>query len=345
MADRIFRFDKQQGVEMGWHGKTDIRPDLSLDNNWLTEWDVVPVQMEKRGKPSKWTVLECSDLGDELEVGAPYNPETFQPVSNKDFLQMVKESIGGTSHKVFSAGSVRNRGRVFISIELCGMEKFKAAGREFGAYLNFGNGHDKSSVLWCNTSNICTVCDNTFTFNLFAVENKQSVSPQAEKEDDNIAIRQRHTKNVKLRLPEISRLVDKAVGVQAEFQLELDKLHQVEAPIKVVKPLFAGFIGRNVANVEKGLSTRALNTVNRLTDLYVGGAGNSGRTLADAFQAATDYYTHESSGGENVMRQYLSSEYGAGNVAKVEFWNVVRDNTRRLEVAARGEELLVNTKD
>jgi len=343
MADRIYQFDKQQGRQMAWHQKTEIVPDLSLDNNWLTTWDLVPVPMEKRGKRSKWTILECSDLGEQLEIGQPYNPETFQPVSNKDFIEMVRQSIAGTPHIVASVGSLRNRGRVFLSIELCGMEKFKAAGREFGAFLNFGNGHDKSSVLWVNTSNVCTVCDNTFTINLVSVENK-IISPNLP-DDDNLNLRQRHTKNVKLRLPELSKLVDKAVGVQAEFKLELDKLAEISLTTDTAQNLFAGFIGRNIpkANRVKGLSTRSRNTVNRLSELFVRGAGNRGETLADAFSAVTDYYSHESSGGNNVMRQVMSSEYGAGNAAKQDFWRIVRNPEDRLATVEVGTELLANS--
>ena len=344
MAARIFEFDKQQGREMAWHGLTEVTDDLTLDNNWLRSWDLVPVKLEKRGQESKWTILECSD-NKAIEIGRPYNPGSFQPVNNERFLQMIKDSISGTPHVVESVGSLRNRGRVFVSIRLMGMEKFKAAGREFGAYLNFGNGHDKSSVLWVNTSNTCTVCDNTFTCNLLSVENKDAAKDGAA-DDDNLSVSKRHTKNVILSLPELSKLVDKAIGVQAEFQLALDTLDTV--PIKVVEAeqLFAGFIGRNVATPTKGLSTRARNTVTRLGELFATGKGNRGQTMADAFSAVTDYYTHFSSGGDNMARQMLSSDYGAGNVAKQEFWRVMKATPEnRAKVMELGDVLLTNTAD
>jgi len=342
MADRIYQYDKQQGREQAWHGKTEIVTDLTLDQNWLRTWDLVPVPMEKRGKPSKWTILECSDLGEALEIGQPYNPGTFQPVNNAAFLDMVKASIGGTGHRLVSVGSLRNRGRVFASIELIGMEKFKAAGREFGAFLNFGNGHDKSSVLWVNTSNICTVCDNTFTCNLVNVENKA-----VKVDDDNLRITQRHTKNVVLRLPAVADLIDRAIGVQAEFKLEMDKLAEMAIDASGATQLFAGFVGRNipVANRKNGLSTRSFNTVTKLGDLFLNGKGNRGETLADTFQATTDYYSHYSSGGDNVYRQIISSDYGAGNVAKQAFWGMVRDPDLRQKTRELGLELLTNTKD
>lgn len=331
MAHRLFEHDKQQGTSQGWHGKTEIREIITLDDNWLRDWDIVSQPLYYANEvPSGFSMLECSDNA-EIKIGAPYNPETYKPISNADFLELVRASISGTEHKLVSVGSVRNRGRVFLSIELQGMEKFKAAGREFSAYLNFGNGHDKSSVLWTNTSNVCTVCDNTFSENLFRVEQKSITSQLAE--DINIMLR--HTKNASMRFPEIAKLIDAAVGVQAEFALAMDTLEST--PCEKPMELFTGFLGRNT---KEKPSTRARNTANRLMELYAHGAGNRGQNMADAFSAVTDYYSHESSRGDDVNKQILSSEYGAGATAKSEFWDIVRDEEARQETTEHGASLL-----
>ncbi len=344
--DNIKRYDVQEGTTMGWHKKTRINELLELATCWLSTWNVIPVEMQKRGQPSKWRILEASDVPG-LEIGAPYNPGSFQPIDNPAFLKMVQDSISGTPHKVVSAGSIRNRGRVFISIELAGMEKFKAAGREFSAFLNFGNGHDKSSVLWVNTSNTCTVCDNTFSANLYSVENKAKGNGNGADVGDDLSVLKRHTKNVLLKLPAIATLVDKAIGVQAEFALEFDKLSQIEIAPATATGLFAGFIGRDIpladkAEDQKGLHTRGVNKVNRLVELFADAKqGNNGRNLADAFSAVTDYYSHESAGGtENRDRQVLSSEYGSGLENKREFWTMVRNGEERHNTIEKGLVLL-----
>lgn len=341
MAHRIGEYDKQQGIEQAWHGLTEVVPAISLEDNWLTKWDVAPVVLEKRGKPSRHSVLEATDIPD-LEIGKAYVADTFKPVDNKAFLELVRASISGTAHTVVSVGSVRNRGRVFLSIKLNGMETFEAAGRKFSAFLNFGNGHDKSSVLWVNTSNICTVCDNTFTCNLFSVENKDKAGIQG----DDVSVAKRHTKNVVMRLPDLANLIDKAVGVQGEFQATFERMNTLAVSVPTAKSLFAGFVGRKVADLDKGLSTRASNTVDRLVSLFETGKGNMGINRADAFSASTDYYTHESSGNsDNPWKQVVSSEFGAGNDAKAEFWGVLTsDEDAAFEkTVKRGESLLAHT--
>ncbi len=339
MAHRIETHDKQQGLSQAWHGLTEIVPEITLENNWLNQWDLIPRPLFfDDSKESGFSLLAVNDVPG-LNIGAPYNPLTFTPVCNKDFLELVRASIAGTSHKIVSVASVRNRGRVSLSIELVGMEKFIAAGRYFSAYLNFGNGHDKSSVLWVNTSNTCTVCDNTFSANLFSVENKE-----ASEASDDIKLRLRHTKNAKMRFPEIAKLIDKAVGVQGEFAVEFEKLSIVKIAEPTAEKLFAGFLGRNVTEVDKGMSTRARNTTSRLVQLYRGGAGNQGENLADCFSAITDYYTHFSSGGDNVMRQLVSSEYGSGQTNKADFWRMVRNPEMREKSIECGKSLLAHTK-
>lgn len=336
MAHRIYTLDRQQGIEQAWHGKTEILPEINIDDNYLTSWDLQPVPLQKKGKDSKWCILESTDV--DHEIGAPYNPLTFTPLNNRGFLDLVKASIAGTKHQIISVGSLRNRGRIFISIRLVGMEQFKASGREFSAYLNFGNGHDKSSVLWVNTSNTCTVCDNTFTCNLVSVENK----PSTEKEDDNIKLSQRHTKNIVLKLPALATLIDKAVGVQGEFQVAFEQLGQTPIGLQDTENLFAGFLGtRANATIKTGLSTRAKNTVDTLVGLHVKGRGNNGETLADAFSAVTDFYTHLSSGKDvDPMKQVISSDYGAGAIAKAGFWSLVNNANKRAETLEFGKELL-----
>lgn len=70
--------------------------------------------------------------------------------------------------------------------------------------------------------------------------------------------------------------------------------------------------------------------------------GNHGRDAADLFSAVTDYYTHESSSGEDKQRQFVSSEYGAGLQRKQDFFAVLQDGERLKKVYARGLELCAN---
>jgi len=346
MAHRKFEHDEIFGIVQAWHGLSKlIKRGLKIRDSWLASWDYEAHALTfEDGKPTPFSTLTFDDAnGKRRFVGQPFNPDTFTPVTNADFIKMIDDATQGTKHVLASLGSIRNRGRVFVSYELQGMETFKAAGREFSAFLNFGNGNDKSSVLWVNTSNICTVCDNTFGFNLATVENKDARNRGSQTEEsDDLSARVKHTKNAKLKLPELAKMIDKAIGVQAEFQLALEQAANESVKVEQAERIFAGFVGRN-QKAETALSTRAQNTVEALVESFQRGRGNSGENRADLFSAVTDYYSHASSGGDDRMKQFVSSEFGAGSERKGEFWAIVRDDKRIVETEKHGESLLLAT--
>jgi hypothetical protein len=328
MSHGITKRDRQEARHMGWHNLTQINENLDLKNNWLTKWDIQEVGLKTVGDVEvPFKILTGTD--DNEVIGKPF-AGTYTPVSNKAFLDMIGEAIGGVKGAVIeSVGSVNNRGRVFVSISIKGMDKFKVGKREFMDYLNFGNGHDQTSAVWANASNICTVCDNTFSMNLNA--------------DQEVKIKVKHSKDVVARLENISEVIDAYAGTQAKFKAEFERL--MNEPIKIgnARELFAGWMIRSSGgNQERDLGPKTLTKVERLTDLFQIGRGNGGENRADAFSAVTDYFTHESTrnAGRNVARQVFSSDFGLGRTAKSDFWNVIRNDVSVHNYAARGAKAL-----
>jgi hypothetical protein len=328
--------DRQEGTEQAWHHLTVIRPDFSLSNNWLLEWDVEPRQTFIRKQSGDlvevpFRQLVCTD-NETILVGYPYNPETYKPLLNSEFLKLAQDCVAGTQHKLVSAGSVRGRGRTFLSFKIEGLESFRAGGRAFDAYLNFGNGHDKSSVIWANTSNTCSVCDNTFSANLYSA--MRSGSEQLD--GNRMSARLRHTINFDAKLPDIVDLVEKAVGVQAEFAQAFESLADKPCTPAVARNVYAGFIA---APDVQTLSSRGRNLADQLVDLFAHGRGNRGETRADVFSGVTDYYSNLV--GRDAQKRFVSSEFGNGAQRKRDMWAIVNDDEAFSQANARGEKLLV----
>lgn len=325
----ITSIDRQEGKSQAWHGLTVLRPNLSLDNNWLRDWDVIPSSLYlDNGVQVPFRILMATD-DETILIGYPYDPETYYPLTNAKFLDMVKEAVAGTDHEVISVGSVRNRGRTFVSFKMEKMGEYTSGGRKFEQYLNMGNGHDKSSVLWANTSNTATVCDNTFGFNLYQMELNV-------KSGKGFGVYQRHTANMEAKLPEISKLIDAAVGVQMQFANAFEALSGIKITKEEATKVYAGFVA--APDVEK-LATRGKNIVKTMADLFESGKGNRGENLADLFSGATDYYTHEVA-KTNPERRFFSSEFGTGAQRKREFWGIVNSGEKLEATAKRGSEVL-----
>jgi len=318
MAHEITSIDKQQGTFQAWHGLTEIIENLSLRNNWLRQWDVTPRKMTLiDGTETPYSMLVASDDA-KIQIGVPF-ADSYTPITNAMFLDVLGEStLGIDGLNLDSVGSVCGRGKIFASFKIS--EGNRTIGnRTFETYLNFGSSHDKSAPFWFNTSNTCTVCANTFRINL-----------TAEKSKDGLAGKVRHTKNATIGLGNVSAIIEKAMGAQAEFNAIFASLDSMPSNEDNAKQIFAGFIGKG-----EEMATRSANQVDRLTSLFSTGKGNRGETLGDVFSAVTDYYSHESA-GDDRMKQFVSSEFGSGAEKKDEFFSLLADDIARQTLVAKG---------
>ncbi len=124
MAHRKEQFDVIETTKPTWHGLEILRENITLQDNCLRRFEIVPTelyipvnnQLIEDGdgnfvgsfKKDGTVRLVCSD-NPEIKIGQPYNPETFVPITNEAFLDLIDRSCAGTNHKLVSIGSVRSR--------------------------------------------------------------------------------------------------------------------------------------------------------------------------------------------------------------------------------------------
>lgn len=364
MSHEITAIDRQEGIEMGWHGLTKVKAIISLRDCWLALWDIVKSPLFTKSKKtgqlvsSEYCQLVASDKP-EVMIGGPVHKDTFSPITNAKFLAIVGEALNAIPGAIVaSVGSVCARTRVFVSVLLPKQSaSFVAAGREFKPYLNFLNSHDQSAPFVATVSFICVVCNNTFGMNLALVEGDRTGIGAAMKRKE-LRIKLKHTKHVADRLDNVPEVIDGFLGATAIFKAGMEYLGKTVINKADVEALFVAFLTSDMAaglrsmvmkgdKMDKGqielvqISTRRKNQVARLVELHHNGKGNAGKTLADAFSAVTDYYSHESSGGwEKAEKQFVSSEFGAGQVAKEQAFAILQDAAQVAELVAFGKALL-----
>lgn len=344
MSHMISKIDRQEGIEQAWHGLTVVQSVIHLVSCWLAKWDVIKLpMMEPDGSQSEFCRIVCTD-DNKIRIGNPVHCDSYGLVTNADFLRVINEAIREIPGAVVaSVGSVCGRSRIFVSIKLEELAEFKAAGRTFVPYLNFLSSHDMSAPFAVNTSNICTVCNNTFGMNLASVGRQYSglkAAEQASREAKAVRVVLKHTKNVMDRLNNVPEIVDGFHGAQMLFKLKMDEIAKQSIGLDDANALFAGFLADKPEDLKEKMSTRRANQVSRLVELFRNGAGNEGKNRADWFSAATDYYSHENAGGDDRMRQFVSSEYGSGQTAKERAWRLVTDDKAVTATLARGKAVL-----
>jgi hypothetical protein len=301
----------------------------------LAKWDVAgePITLPN-GKATGYNMLVCSDDG--LPVGVPYNPESYTVFNNSEMIGIIELILVeldkiGVKYAIATTGSVQNRNKTFISIKIVENEKFVVDGREFLNFLDVLNSFNKSCNITFVNSSICVCCQNTF---------------KAALDDDNGAfyISIPHRKKAKAIVKDVPKLIEASFTASNDFAKNLK--HFSEFPVGLVdaENIFAAFIGKGEDNAV--LKTRSANIVERLAYLFVKGMGNKGETALDVFQAATEYYTHESAGEtEDTSKQFESSEFGNAADKKSLFFSGLVKATASKEtfagVARIGEKILL----
>tara|TARA_R110000772_G_scaffold249530_2_gene363968 strand:+ start:85487 stop:86803 length:1317 start_codon:yes stop_codon:yes gene_type:complete len=382
MSDGIIEgLDLVQSTKPTWHGKEQLCEAIVLKKGaplmegfkedgegnktdvivqapaWLRQWDVEEVSLSARGnKKTPYKIVGFSDRpndpdGTEEEPREyflkPYNPETYHLLENERFMDLIEECLHGIEGAtVTTCGSVCGRTKAFVTVSIEEIEAYKAGGREFEPFLNFLTGFTGNIPLLINNSNVCTVCDNTFRWNLQLTKQRQKalIAAGIVSEGDTsldgldgkagLQTTFKHTKNMPTLLKKIPAIVQAFLKNQTLFASVLDLLGDMPCSHEEAISLFYSFISsRSVKSGE--LSNQTASKAMRLFELFKHGKGNSGETMADVFSAVTDYFTHENTNkltldGDTsaISKQYVSSEFGSAGDSKEQFfdWILLTDN-------------------
>lgn len=304
MSDQLLALDVQAGITMGWHLKTIVVPVVTREVAFPFEIERKPLYVNtgKLRKVPDFSVFVSTDNGE--VVGRPM-AETYVALSNEEFWNVCDDALKGTGAIIESAGTLNNRARRFMTIKLDN-DSTKIGGREFLARISLIDAIDGSAYFHAVNTSICVVCANTAR----AVVGDMT---------GEFRFKLKHTKNFHARIEGMEKQIEAMLGVQAQFNAAMQLAAETPLVEIAARNLFAGWIGTGADS----LSTRAVNTVDRLTGLYRSGAGNKGETLLDGVSAVTDFYSHESSGGEEKAgfrwKQFQSSEFGSAQRSKVDF--------------------------
>lgn len=326
MAHNIQKRDAQFGIKQAWHNLTHIVEVLKCEE--VYPYAIKPEPLFYRNSAGEmiqhngWVTPVCSDDGEPIGNGQPVNLETYSLRTPQEDWSLLAEALSGTKHRIVSAGTVANRGKFFITMELDELKPLNAGNREFGQFLNVIGSMDKSVPEQISQSSICTVCENTLQMNLVA--------------DVEFKFRFRHSKNMADKMEAFKPVLDQAFGVAKIFQATLAKLADRKCDNAKAERIYAGFV---TPVTDETMSTRAHNVVTELTELQQGGLGNRGETMLDTLSGFTQHRTRGVD-VENPWKQYVSSEFGCYARQKVEFATLLGDTNRLREVEKRGNELV-----
>jgi hypothetical protein len=239
--------------------------------------------------------------------------EKYWTPTNEMLYEIFMGALEGSGYKLVSAITVQ--GRTQFALDAKG-ENIKIGKRTMAPYVGlhraFGG---KTKVVIAGHSTVIQCGNTTYLFNR-----------EAEKSDD--ALFFKNTAGLASRVDEIKFAIEQVHGVSGQFARAMKESDSIPLSVDNARLAYAGFVtlGKPVvkeSTSDRAASSKTANRIARLVELFKVGKGNNGQSVGDWFNGLTDYYTHESAGGEeNAEKQWMASEFGSARNVKA---NLIAD--------------------
>jgi phage/plasmid-like protein (TIGR03299 family) len=255
---------------------------ITNDLNWQVEKrplsfvgnDGSPVSINEK------VAVVRSDTGAFLGAVSP----DYEVVQNSVLLGMVQPLVDEGLLEMRNVGYLNGGARVFVQAVV--NEEFTVAGDSYKSFITLLNGHIGNNSVAIGPSNVRVICGNTFSMSYSQIGEKF-----------------RHSVGVNERVLESKAVLEYVNGAMAQYAKYMEPL--ALAPCSSVQ-------FRNALEViyDKDVKDMRASFVDQLNSLFYNGAGNEGRTYADAFNAVTDYNSNQSR--KTAEGRFNYTNFGSG---------------------------------
>lgn len=258
----------------------------------------------------------------------------YTPISNEEVWNTLEAAIKDLGAKISSICSLERGKKFAISVALNGSDlevKVSKRGKEkFKAHLNFVTSHDGTIAMNVYDSIIRIICMNTLRWSMEAM--------------GDVRFKVYHTKNAKLAMDNLGDLVNAILKGRASLVEVMEYLSTCRVDNNEALAMAMGYFAKTTGTVE--LSTRAVNAANEITLLFARGVGNTGETLYDLANGATEFWTHGNGVGRTNSQgsRLYRSAMGSAAEHKQAFVAMLANDARRKEILQLGREALLATK-
>ena len=267
------------------------------------------------------------DKDEELLIPLHIPKAGYRVISNREVWETMERSLRDLGCKVTSVCTLERGKKFSISADIGGSDLVinKDA---FKANLNFVTSHDGTMAMETFDSMIRIVCMNTFQASRNAASDKFKVY---------------HTKNAAFALEGLSDLINAILKGRAQTKEVLEYLATHKCDANDALAMAAGYFANATDSIK--LSSRAMNAASEIANLFSRGIGNSGETLYDLANGATEYWTSGDGVGNaktsTLASRIYRSQLGQAAEHKVRFIEMLADDSARTHTLAMGREAVL----
>lgn len=312
--------------------QTGIRPDIDCELNTLQLEDNEALAMLKDYK------LIMADLREDGKGMVPLHvPKKGYCIHQNEalfdaFVAALDSVVGPNGYEIATVGTLGGYSQFFVSVSLKGHEGFRVGKSDVHkAFYNLISSHNGLVASADMLSFVRMVCMNTVQFSI----------QDAEVNGTRRTIR--HSKNSE------SLITETVFGANLEGWLKSMERTAAFFNAAACVPMNADQFKAFAAGVfttegSDQLSTVSFNRIDSLETLFRKGKGNEGKTLGDAVNAFTEYFTHGDGVGKGSTqaKRIASANFGRGNDWKLEAIRIAGDETLLADTIKRGEILFTD---
>ena len=323
-------------VSREWHGLADVVPFIDStvaapllfpirEGNITIDIDGRKVAMGNH-KALVADLRGRTDLAEDDQFKGLHIPKnSYTIIDNRTLWDTASKAIAGIGAKVTCIGTLRGCKTFFISIQLAeDGGQFNVNGDTYQATLNLVTSHDGTMAAQVFDSTVRVVCMNTLRWSL-ATKGAMGFMTY-------------HTSGSAIAMERIGELANDALAGRAVFRSNMEYLASVGCDADTAELLALGFFATQTGEVK--LSTRLKNAAEEIAMLHSRGDGNLGRSMYDALNGFTQYYTSGSGTGKKSSREdkAFKANFGAAADHKSMFANMLLSPDTVAMLTAKGRE-------
>ena len=204
----------------------------------------------------------------------------YQIFQNSDLRDLVMPAVEEGLMQIANIGFLGNGNKVFIQAEMS--ESFKVAGEEHRGMITLLNSHDGSSALAAGVTDTRVICGNTFAMAM-----------------GDMSTRLRHNLSIHDNAKQITAIMDFVNDNMRLYGEAAEQLASTPCGVGEVYAMIETVYGKDIENVR---------AANGIVKFFRNGAGNEGKTLYDAVNGFTEYYTHAAM--KDGAKRFASQNFG-----------------------------------
>lgn len=210
--------------------------------------------------------------------------DDYEVLANSDLKKLIQPLVDEQVLTVTNQGFLNHGKKVFIQAEVA--QDYEVAGFKHKGLITLLNSHDGTTKVAIGPTCVRVICQNTFALAM-----------------TQLGERFRHSSGVTEKVLSSQAVINFVNDAMEAYSKRVETLSAVPCSAGQFQKVIEEVTGKDIKNVRESV-------VSTLNNLFYNGRGNEGKTMADAFNAWTDFASNHAR--KTASGNFFYSQFGQG---------------------------------